>query len=50
MKKRDKPNEKKRINRMKIDRLLRIARDKLAIARRSTGWPRKRWSDNLDFA
>ena len=36
------------INRMGEDRLVRIARDKSPNGRRSTGRPRKRWSDNLD--
>lgn len=35
------------IHRMDQDRIVKIARDKSPIGRRSTGRPRKRWSDNL---
>ena len=35
------------IDRMTEEGIVKIARDKLPAGRRSTGRPRKRWSDNL---
>ena len=37
------------IERMTQDRIVRIARDKFSVRRRSVRRPTKRWSDNLDL-
>lgn len=35
-------------DRMNVRRIVRIARDKFPAGRRSVGWPRRRWSDNME--
>lgn len=36
------------INRTSEDRLLKLVRDNIAAGRRSIGWHRRSWSDNID--